>query len=226
MAKAIAGKAVQQAITLELPVINSMKDVGYQQARLGNTLRHVALAAIEREPNLPESFSEHGKAEFLSGVDLCYNDSHPVVTYFRLDGNWLPAESFEVGADVSKLHTMQVGTAFCMSMTGQEYGALNNDKSGTYDASLYSVVKVWRDRIKKYRHNKVTDLIAQIKKIQNEGKPRTRAARDEFVEWRKAWFDTAEKRCKTSVSQYSDTTADLARFTKAKAAFIREYDKE
>ena len=226
--KAKAGQAVQQAVTLELPVINSMKDVGYQQARLGNTMRHVALAALEREPDLPETFSEQGKAEFLSGVDLCYNDSHPVTTYFKLDGNWLPAESFEVGADVSKLHSMQIGTAFCMAMSGQEYGALNNPKSTTYDAGLYSVVKVWRTRIKGYRHNKTMDLLTQVRKIikEKEGKSQTRAPRDEFTEWLKSWYVTAEKRCKTSVALYGDTTADLERFKRAQAAFIREYDKE
>ena len=216
----------KKPVVFELPVINSMKDVGYQQARIGNTLRHVALAALEREPDLPDSFSEQGKAEFLSGVDLCYNDIHPVVTYFKLDGNWLPAESFAEGADVSKLHTMQIGTQYCMALTGQEYGALNNEKSGTYDASLYQVVKVWRERIKKYRHNKVADLLAQVRKIQNEDKPRTRAQRDDFAQYLPTWFDVAEKRCKVSIAQHTDTTANLERFKKAKAAFIREYDKE
>ena len=216
----------KKPVKFELPVINSMKDVGYQQARIGNTLRHVALAALEREPDLPDSFSEQGKAEFLAGVDLCYNDIHPVVTYFKLDSQWLPAESFAVGSDVSKLQTMQIGTHYCMALTGQEFGALNNEKSGTYDASLYQVIKVWRERIKKYRHNKVSDLLTQVRKIQNEGKPRTRAARDDFAQYLPTWFDIAEKRCKVSSAQHSDTTANLERFKKAKAAFIREYDKE
>ena len=218
----------KKPVVFELPVINSMKDVGYQQARIGNTLRHVALAALEREPALPDTFSEQGKAEFLSGVDLCYNDIHPVITYFKLDGNWLPAESFEVGADVSKLQTMQIGTAYCMALSGQEYGALNNPKSATYDAGLYSVVKLWRTRIKKYRDNKVTDLLSQVRKVikERDGTQQTRAARDDFAEWRNSWFDTGEKRCKTSIALYSDTTADLERFKRAKAAFIREYDKE
>lgn len=218
--------ANKKPVVLELPVINSMKDVGYQQARLGNTMRHVALAALEREPDLPDNFSEHGKSEFLAGVDLCYNDFHPAQTYFKLDGNWLPASSFEIGTDVSKLHSMQIGTQYCMALTGQEFGALNNEKSGTYDASLYQVVKVWRERIKKYRHNKVSDLLTQVRKIQNEGKPRTRAARDDFAQYLPTWFDIAEKRCKVSIAQHTDTTANLERFKKAKAAFIREYDKE
>jgi hypothetical protein len=214
--------ATKKPVVFALPVINSMQDIGYQQAKLGNTMRYIALAAMEREPELPESFSEDGKTQYHAGVDLCYNDLHPAKTYFKLDGNWLPAESFDAGADVSSLETRQVGVT-CMLLTGQEFGALNNSKSGTYDPSMYQVVGAWRDKVKKYRHNKVKDLVAEIKKIQAEGKPRTRAARDDFAEWQKGWFDSAEKRCKTSVSQYSDTTADLVKFKRAKAAFIKEY---
>lgn len=217
--------ATKKPVVFVLPVINSMQDVGYQQAKLGNTMRHIALAAMEREPELPESFSEDGKTQYLAGVDLCYNDLHPAKTYFKLDSNWLPAESFEESADVSKLETRQVGVT-CMLLTGQEYGALNNSKSGTYDPSLYQVVGVWRDKVKKYRHNKVKDLVAEIKKIQNESKPRTRAARDDFREYLKSWFDTAEKRCKVSTAQHSDTTADLARYRQAKQAFLDIYDQD
>ena len=93
----------KKPVVFALPVINSMQDIGYQQAKLGNTMRYIALAAMEREPELPESFSEDGKTQYHAGVDLCYNDLHPAKTYFRLDGNWLPAESFAEGADVSSL---------------------------------------------------------------------------------------------------------------------------
>jgi hypothetical protein len=228
MAKAKAGQAVQAATILELPKINSMRDIGYQQAKLGDTLRLIAIEAIEREAGLPDTMSDDGKVEYYAGVDQRHNDINPIKTYFVLDGKYVEADVFDANADVSKLESVQVGTAFVMSMTGQAFGSLNNSKSKEYNPELYKVVKVWRDKVKKYRKNKYDDLITKVKQVIKErsGTEQTRAARDEFTEWLKGWFSTGIKRCKVSVSQYQDTTADIERFKRSEAAFYAEYNKE
>ena len=215
-----------EVVVPEVIQIKSMRDVGFQHAKIGDTLRSIAIAAYEREPSLPKEMSEQGQAEYFAGIDQRYNDINPAKTYFMLDGKYVEAAAFDDGADVSKLESIQIGVNYAMSMSGQAFGALRNAKADSYNPELYKVVGEWRDKVSKYRSAKLKSLKTEVKKYLNEGKTSTRAATDDFMTWvTETWLGQAESRCKVSISQRGDTTASNEAFKYAKAAFLIEYKK-
>lgn len=200
----------------------SIRDLGYKQAVIGDTTESLAKWAKKTIPTLPESISDEAKAELYSGYILRFTENNPDVEYAVIGGNYLPVDSLQ---DVpEKAERIMVGASFAMSFTQQAFGALNNDKSASYNPKLHSIIKALREQISKYCSNRLGVLKAEIKRLDNKDSGKTRAQALEFADFINKTFDTMQTRCKTAKTQRGDETANLDLFIAAKAAFFAKWN--
>jgi hypothetical protein len=209
-----------KAVEVTSPV--SLKDAAYRQAVANDTVRSTALYVLDIIPSYPDNATDEQQAELTSGWHLRWNEVNPEIEYAVIDGNYLPVSSLKkVPEDAERIN---VGLGFAMSFTQQAFGALNNDKSSSYNPKLHAVVKALRDKISKYCGNRKKDLIAKIKSIQNEGKTSTRVQADTFAVYLPKTLDAMHARCKTAKKQRGDESANEELFLKAKSAFMQVWN--
>lgn len=200
----------------------SIRDLGYKQAVIGDTTESLAKWAKEHIPTLPDSISDEAKDELYSGYILRFSENNPDVEYAVIGGNYLPmSELQDVPEKAERIH---IGASFAMSFTQQAFGALNNDKSASYNPKLHEIIKKLREKINKYCSNRLGALKSEIKKLDNQGKERSRAQALEFADFLNKTFDTMQTRCKTAKTQRGDETANLELFIAAKAAFFAKWN--
>lgn len=209
-----------KAIEVVIPV--SLKDAAYRQAVANDTARSTAKYVMDIIPTYPDNATDEQQAELTSGWHLRWDEVNPEVEYAVIDGNYLPVSSLKKIPEGTE--RINVGLGFVMSFTPQSFGALNNDKSSSYNPKLHALIKVYRDKISKYCSNRKKDLIAKIKSIQNEGKTSTRVQGDTFVVYMGKTLDVMHTRCRTAKKQRKDETANEELFLKAKSAFMQVWN--
>jgi hypothetical protein len=195
-------------------VFSSLKDLGYQQAKTGDSLTEQAAYAISKIVGFPADISAEARAEVCAGYQMRYSETHPAKDYAVIDGNYVQATpEHEKNKKVEKI---SIGVDFAYSLSSQEFGKLKNTQP-----ALHSIVKVWRDNVSDYCSNRLSDLTSAAKKLINKDKAGTRQTLDFVVSMAKV-FDTQAKSVKVKESK-GDTTAQAVKYKVAVDAFWKAY---
>jgi hypothetical protein len=197
-------------------VFSSLRDMGYQQAKTGDSLTEQAKFAIASIVGFPADVPAEARAELYAGYQLRFNENNPAVSYAVIDGNYVRATAeHEKNKKVEKVN---IGAEFAFTYSSQEFGKLKNT-----NPALHGIVKVWRDNVGDYCSNRLGDLKSAAAKLINKDKPSTRQTLD-FVESMTKLFDAQTKSVKVKESK-GDTTAKAAQFKSAVEAFWTAYNK-
>jgi hypothetical protein len=195
-------------------VFSSLKDLGYQQAKTGDSLTEQAAYAISKIVGFPTDISPEARAELCAGYQMRYSEKHPADTYAVIDGNYVQATpEHEKNKKVEKI---SIGVDFAYSLSSQEFGKLKNT-----NPALHSIVKVWRDNVSDYCSNRLGDLKSAAAKLLKKDSPSHRLTLD-FVESMTKVFDTQAKSVKVKESK-QDSTANSVKYKMAVDAFWKAY---
>ena len=216
-------QAGKPTITNEVAIDDlTMRDIGYRQAVTADVSRAIAVVVMSRVPSFPESIPDESKAELVQGYTMRFNEANPATAYVRIGDNYLRVQ--DITDPEGAKEQVNIGVEFAMSFTQQAFGALKNEKSDNYNPALHGILKDIRTRVNKYCSNRFNDLVRMAKRIQNEGKERTRTQALEFSEYLTKQFDTMQDRCKTASVQRNDVSADVELFKRAKIAFFATWN--
>jgi hypothetical protein len=195
-------------------VFSSLKDLGYQQAKTGDSLTEQAAYAITKIVGFPADISPEARTELCAGYQMRYSETHPANDYAVIDGNYVQATpEHEKNKKVEKI---SIGVDFAYSLSNQEFGKLKNT-----NPALHSIVKVWRDNVSDYCSNRLGDLTSAAKKLINKDSPSHRQTLDFVVSMAKV-FDTQAKSVKVKESK-GDITAQAVKYKVAVEAFWKAY---
>jgi len=197
-----------------MTTFTSLKDLGYQQAKTGDTLETQAQYAIDKIAGFPADVPAEARAELYEGYRLRCADNKPPVTYAVIDGHYVLATEEHIKN--KKVEKIEVGVAYAFSYTSQEFGKLANT-----NPALHGLLKQWRDDVADYCSNRLGDLKSKAKKILNKGQASSRTTLD-FSQSMTNVFTTQEKSVKVKQAK-GDTTADPAKFKIAVTAFWKAY---
>jgi hypothetical protein len=175
--------------------IKSFKDAAYQAAVAVDSISESASYVVSQCPTFLEDQPKEVLEQLNEGWMLRYNEKHPAKLYMAVDKNLV-----QVDKPSAKQATKEIGIYAAMSYSQQHYGQLKNT-----DPLLHKVIGEWRVAWKKYRHNRLVDLISKIRELQSpEGSPRKPV--DAFTMWvEKTMFPNMVKRNKTSKARGDDT---------------------
>lgn len=186
----------------------SLKDAGYKGAQSVETLAAIAAYVMTIQPDVSENgLSVENKAGLTEGWMLRYGEINPGQRYTK-EWNPLPADAPAQDGE------MLVTVHFAMSFTQQEFGKFKGTDPGKYGA-----VQPVREKFQKYCANRVADLMAQIKRIVNESKPRTRVQAKDYANWLSGQLDEFKSRAKTAKSRGDATAPDEVKLRMAIDAF-------
>lgn len=175
-------------------IIKSYKDAAYQAATAVVSLEEAAKYIHAKCPTFVDEQPDDIMGELDSGWILKFNELHPAKFYAVVDKNLV-----EVEKPNGKVSTKEIGVHQAMAYSQQAFGQLKND-----DPLLHGVIKVWRNKWKKYRHNRKGDILRAIKGLDNA--PRERAPVDAFTKWLSdKVFPDMVKRNKVSQGRGDDT---------------------
>jgi len=189
--------------------IKSYKDAAYQAAKAVDSIEEAAKFDFAKCPTVLDSMPDDVKSELDEGWMLRHHEKYPEQTYIRVDGN-LVLPSGKVPEKAEKV-TVSIYTA--MAYSQQAFGQLRNT-----DPQLHGLVKIRRDKWKKYRGNRLGDLFSAIREMLGDDTKSPKAATDDFAVYIVKHLDAAKTRCKNAISR-GDTTADLALLDRQLAAF-------
>ena len=193
---------------------SSLKDLGYQQAKTGDTLEGQARYAIESINGFPADVPAEARAELYEGYRLRYNENHQPVVYAVIDSNYVLATDEHIKS--KKVEKIEIGVSYAFSYSSQEFGKLANT-----NPALHGIVKVWRSDVADYCSNRLADLKSKATKLLNKGKTSTRTTLD-FVQSVTKTFEQLDSSAKVKQSR-GDTTADPVKFKTAVTAFWKAY---
>ena len=175
----------------------SISDASYQQAKAGDVVANVATYFIGKIAGFPQELSKESKAEIVKGYRVRYNEVFPAI------------KAKTEGGDT----TLTVEYAY--SYGQQAFGGLKAEKP-----LLHAQLKVIRDATSTYCSNRLADVVFQAKRIQGQATKKSRPEAIDFVDRITKVFDDLESKVKVAVER-NDSTADVARFKAAKAAFMK-----
>ena len=213
MAKATS--TIQSGETL---TFSSLTDLGYKQAKIGDSLIQTAKYALEKISGFPEEISPEAKAELYAGYFKRYGENNPPVMYAVINGHYVRATVEHI--DNKSVEKISVGVDYAFALTAQEFGKLKNT-----EPEKHQLVAKIRDAVQTYASNRLGDLKRAAKKlIAPTGAERTRTTLD-FVQSVTNAFDAFDKSVKVKQGK-GDTTADVIRFRMARDAFWTAYNKK
>lgn len=194
--------------------ITSLKDAGYQQAKVGDSLTTLAQFALDTIKGFPSDLPTESRDELYAGYQMRYNETHPAELYAVINGHYTLATVEQLSS--KKVEKVEIGVAYAFSYSSQEFGKLKNT-----NPALHGVVKQWRDDTNDYCSNRLGDLKRAATKLLNKSKETQRQTLD-FAESVKKAFDQLDKSVKVK-SGRGDTTADAVKFKTAVDAFWKAY---
>jgi hypothetical protein len=197
-------------------MFSSLKDMGYQQAKTGDSLTEQAKYAIEKIVGFPQDIPAEAREALYAGYQLRYTESHPAEVYAVINGHYVKPTPEQLSN--AKLEKIEVGVAYAYSYSQQEFGKLK-----TTNPALHGIVKKWREDVGDYCSNRLGDLKRAATKLLAKDKPRTRTTQD-FVESLTKTFGALEKSVKVKQGR-GDTTANETKFKVAIKAFWTSYNK-
>ena len=192
----------------------SLKDMGYAQAKTGDSLADQAQYAIASIAGFPADIPAESRAELYSGYQLRFNENHPAVTYAVINGHYTIATPEQITN--TKVEKIEIGVAYAFSYSSQEFGKLANT-----NPALHSIIKVWRSDAADYCSNRLGDLKRAATKLLNKGKTQQRQTLD-FAESMTKLFEAQAKSVKVKAGR-GDASANEAKYKAAVAAFWKTY---
>lgn len=192
----------------------SLRDMGYAQAKTGDSLTDQAQYALGAIAGFPASIPPESRADLYSGYQLRFNENNPPVTYAVINGHYTIATTEQVAN--TKVEKIDVGVAYAFSYSQQEFGKLANT-----NPALHKLVKTWRDNANDYCSNRLSDLKRAATKLLNAGKTQQRQTLD-FAESMTKVFEAQAKSVKVKAGR-GDATASETKYKAAVAAFWKAY---
>jgi hypothetical protein len=192
----------------------SLKDMGYAQAKTGDSLADQAQYAIASIAGFPADIPAESRAELYSGYQLRFNENRPAVTYAVINGHYTIATPEQIAN--TKVEKIEIGVAYAFSYSIQEFGKLANT-----NPALHSIIKVWRSDAADYCSNRLGDLKRAATKLLNKGKTQQRQTLD-FAESMTKLFEAQAKSVKVKAGR-GDASANEAKYKAAVAAFWKAY---
>jgi hypothetical protein len=192
----------------------SLKDMGYAQAKTGDSLADQAQYAIASIAGFPADIPAESRAELYSGYQLRFNENRPAVTYAVINGHYTIATPEQIAN--AKVEKIEIGVIYAFSYSSQEFGKLANT-----NPALHSIIKVWRSDAADYCSNRLGDLKRAATKLLNKGKTQQRQTLD-FAESMTKLFEAQAKSVKVKAGR-GDASANEAKYKAAVAAFWKAY---
>ena len=131
-----------------------------------------------------------------------WQELNPAKTYDSV--KWIPKENGNT------LMTLD----YCLSYSQQAFGQLKTDQP-----ALHGIIGPIRSKFSKFVHNKTKDIEREVRKIQNEGKPRERVQAKGFMSYLNDTFADMKKRCKNAHSRNDEQAVDEVKLRMAIDAF-------
>jgi hypothetical protein len=192
----------------------SLRDMGYQQAAVGDTLSELARWAIDRIEGFPDTIQAESKAELYEGYKLRFNENNPAKIYAVIGDHYTLATEEHIKN--KKVEKIEVGVAYAFSYSSQEFGKLKNT-----NPALHGLVANVRDKVATYCSNRLGDLKTAAGKLLRTDTKGTRTTLDFTASMTKV-FEAQEKSVKVKQGR-GDTTAHADNYKKAVAAFWATY---
>jgi hypothetical protein len=196
--------------------ISSLKDLGYQQAKTGDTLETQAQFALDNIAGFPEDVPSEAKDALYDGYRMRYSERKPATMYAVINDHYVLATPEQV--QNKKIEKIEVGVAYAFAYSSQEFGKMKNT-----NPALHSIIKVIRDDVADYCSNRLGDLKRSAKRLINKSDGSSRTTLDFAQSMLKA-FEAQEKSVKVKQAK-GDTTANSAKFTLAVKSFWMTYNK-
>jgi hypothetical protein len=211
----------QANLSADFNSYSSIADMGYKQAVTGDTLRTMALYALDKIVGFPEEISKTDKATLFTGYQMRFNENNPKVEYVMVDGHYvvfsgLDDKQKKLAKDLERVF---IGVDFAMSFSQQSFGSLKDT-----EPAKHRVIKEWRDKFSDYAGNTLRKLVSAAKTIINErdGRTRERGATKAFDIRVSLALDDLKSKCKTAASR-GDPTADSRALGIAIEAFLNAW---
>ena len=196
--------------------ISSLKDLGYQQAKTGDTLETQAQFALDNITGFPEDVPSEAKDALYDGYRMRYNERKPATMYAVINDHYVLATPEQV--QNKKVEKVEMGVAYAFSYSSQEFGKLKNT-----NPALHGIIKTIRDDVADYCSNRLGDLKRAAKKLIAKKDGTSRITLDFAQSMLKA-FEAQEKSVKVKQAK-GDTTANSAKFALAVKSFWMTYNK-
>jgi hypothetical protein len=196
--------------------ISSLKDLGYQQAKTGDSLETQAQFALDNIAGYPEDMPSEAKDALYDGYRMRYSERKPATMYAVINDHYVVAT--EEHLKNKKVEKIEIGVAYAFAYSSQEFGKMKNT-----NPALHGIIKVIRDDVANYCSNRLGDLERAAKRLIAKKDGKTRITLDFAQSMLKA-FEAQEKSVKIKQAK-GDTTADTAKFALAVKAFWTTYNK-
>jgi hypothetical protein len=199
-----------------MSTISSLKDLGYQQAKTGDSLETQAQFALENIKGFPDDVPSEARESLYDGYRMRYSERKPAVMYAVVNDHYVIATPEQ--EQNKKIEKIEIGVAYAFAYSSQEFGKLKNT-----NPALHGIIKVIRDDVADYCSNRLGDLRRAAKKLTAKKDGATRTTLDFAQSMLKA-FEAQEKSVKVKQAK-GDTTANSAKFALAVKAFWTTYNK-
>jgi hypothetical protein len=196
--------------------ISSLKDLGYQQAKTGDSLETQAQFALDNITGFPEDVPSEAKEALYDGYRMRYSERKPATMYAVINDHYVLAT--EEHLKNKKVEKVEMGVAYAFSYSSQEFGKLKNT-----NPALHGIIKTIRDDVADYCSNRLGDLKRASKKLIAKKDGTSRITLDFAQSMLKA-FEAQEKSVKVKQAK-GDTTANSAKFALAVKSFWMTYNK-
>lgn len=211
----------QANLSADFNSYSSIADMGYKQAVTGDTLRTMALYALDKIVGFPEEISKTDKATLFAGYQMRFNENNPKVEYVMVDGHYVIFDGLD---DKQKklakdLERVFIGVDFAMSFSQQAFGSIKDT-----EPAKHRIIKEWRDKFSDYAGNKLRKLVSEAKAVIKErnNETRERGATKAFDVRVSEVLDDLKSKCKTASSR-GDPTADIRALGIAIEAFLNAW---
>ena len=199
-----------------MSTISSLKDLGYQQAKTGDSLETQAQFALENITGFPEDVPSEARDSLYDGYRMRYSERKPAVMYAVINDHYVLATPEQV--QNKKIEKIEIGVAYAFAYSSQEFGKLKNT-----NPALHGIIKIVRDDVADYCSNRLGDLRRAAKKLITKKDGATRTTLDFAQSMLKA-FEAQKKSVKVKQAK-GDTTANSAKFALAVKSFWTTYNK-
>ena len=208
-------KVKQSTLVGETLSFTSIADLGYKQARIGDSLMESAKYAIAHIAGFPDDVPAESKAELYVGYFKRYGENNPPVTYAIINGHYVRATLEHV--DNKAVEKVSIGVDYAFSLSPIEFGKLK-----ATEPERHAVIAKVRNDAQTYASNRLGDLKRAAKKLATPTESRSRATLD-FIESVTKAFDAFDKSVKVKESK-GDATASAVKFRTARDAFWKTYN--
>lgn len=209
MAKNASNKNAEQAAPVTQFEFASVRDFAANQA--GHVLSGMQYArwAEQNIAGFPDNVTKETMEEVQSGYLLKYTEYNPNQRYIREDSDrYVPL----TGEKPEGKEVLEIGAAFAMSYTSQQFGALRKDTP-----NLHGIVKEWREKFSKYSSNAWNNLLANHRKL--HAVPQERGVNKDFLKYLEETLSAMETRNKTALSRGDGSAIGTERLKYAIAQF-------